>query len=187
MHRTAHGSWNTRTPDEGRHLILVDAENMAGSALPSSGRLATVVNLLRSALPDFDRSPRIVACNHLAALTVGAAFPGAGLRWRSGPDGADIALMHEMRNLEVMGGFDRITLCSGDHIFVECLSELAAAGIDTTVVSHPQGLSPYLRNVAQRTILLEDTDPTPPHDNFRISFQLAAPGDSATRQLLLAS
>ena len=48
---------------------------------------------LREVVPGFDDAQRIVACSHHAAPTVAFAFPTARHLWRSGRDGADLALL----------------------------------------------------------------------------------------------
>lgn len=94
--------------------------------------------------------------SHRAARTVAFAFGGALRRWRSGPDGADLALLEEMRDLRIMRRFDRVTLFSGDGIFANALAALAGAGIETTVVSWDSLLSPRLRLAARHVVTLAD-------------------------------
>ena len=94
-----------------------------------------------------------------AAKTVAFAFPEG--RWRSGPDDADLTLIEEMRDLRVMVQFSRVTLCSGDGIFAESLTALAAIGIETTVVSTADRLSRRLRLAAHQIVILPGSDTTP--------------------------
>lgn len=144
-----------------RHLVLVDIENIAGNPCPTDLDLAVVQYELRKAIPDLDRAPCFVACSHRAAKTVAFAFPGGRRRWRSGPDGADLALIEEMRDLRVMVQFSRVTLCSGDGIFAESLTALAAIGIETTVVSTADRLSRRLRLAAHQIVILPGSGTTP--------------------------
>ena len=53
---------------------------------------------LADVVPDFKTAQRIVACSHHAARTVAFAFPGARHLWRSGPNGADLALLDVLEN-----------------------------------------------------------------------------------------
>ena len=144
-----------------RHLVLVDVENIAGKPCPTDHDLAVVQYELCSVIPDFADAQRIVACSHISAKTVAFAFPGARRRWRSGPDGADLALIEEMSDLRVMTQFGRVTLCSGDGIFTESLSTLAALGIETTVVSVATSLSRRLRLAARWIVIIPGPDSTP--------------------------
>ena len=68
---------------------------------------------LRGALPDFDAAQRIVACSHHAAPRVAFAFPGARHLWRSGPDGADLALLDVLDHEHVAQRFECVTICWG--------------------------------------------------------------------------
>ena len=61
----------------------------------------------------------IVACNHGAAADVGYNWPGVRLLWRSGPDGADLALRDVLLEENVVDRFDRVILGSGDGLFAE--------------------------------------------------------------------
>jgi hypothetical protein len=76
-----------------------------------------------------------VACSHHAAATVAFEFPGARHLWRSGQDGADLALMDVLENELVDERFGQVTLCSGDGIFTEAAAWLAGRGVDVTVIS----------------------------------------------------
>lgn len=81
-------------------------------------------------------------------------FPSALRLWRSGPDGADLALIDQMLDLRVMRRFGRVTLCSGDGIFADSVAALASAGIHTTVVSWADRLSRRLHLAAHRIVML---------------------------------
>ena len=144
-----------------RHLVLVDVENIAGKPCPTDLDLDAVQAELLEVIPDLSEAQCIVACSHIAAKKVAFAFPGARRRWRSGPDGADLALIEEMNDLRVMGQFGRVTLCSGDGIFTESLSAVAALGIETTVVSVETSLSRRLGMAAHRTVTILGPDTTP--------------------------
>ena len=111
-------------------------------------------------VPDIDHAQCVVACNH----------PPLG-RWPSpsrepsdagdpGPDGADLALLEEMNDLRIMKRFARVTLFSGDGIFTPTMAALAAAGIETTVVSWETQLSRRLRAAAQHVVTLIDPEAT---------------------------
>jgi hypothetical protein len=135
-----------------RHLVLLDIENVVGGASPTALDVSQAHLELRQVIPDIDAVQLIVASSHRAAAAVAFEFPGALRLWRSGPDGADLALIDQMRDLRVMCRFGRVTLCSGDGIFADRLAALAAAGIWTTVVSPPDRLSRRLRLAAQQVV-----------------------------------
>jgi hypothetical protein len=141
-------------PETGRHLVFLDIENTVGGPRPTAAEVSHAHFELLKVVPDIDAVQVIVACSHLAAAAVAFEFPGALRLWRSGPDGADLALINQMGDLRVMRRFERVTLCSGDGIFAESLAALAAAGIKTTVVSAADRLSRRLRLAAQQVVTL---------------------------------
>jgi hypothetical protein len=63
---------------------------------------------------------------------------------RSGADKALISVMHE----DLPGRFAELVLVSGDKIFAKHVAALAARGLPTRVLSHPDLLSARLRIAA---------------------------------------
>jgi hypothetical protein len=155
--RRGNQGFEGRTP---RHAVFIDIENLAGAPCPTHLDVASVESKVRELIPDLDRTRCVVACSHRAARTVAFAFPSALRRWRSGPNGADQALIDEMSDLRVMRRFDRVTLFSGDGIFADSLAMLAAAGISTTVVSWDRQLSRSLRFAAAHVVALSEDEAT---------------------------
>jgi hypothetical protein len=149
-----------------RHLVLIDVENIAGSPYPTPPELAAVEQELHSVIADLDEAQRVVACSHRAARRVAFSFPGALHRWRSGVDGADLALLDELSDLRVMHRYGRVTLCSGDGIFADSLAALAQAGLETEVVARASALSGRLKLSAQHVVELGDSGNTPPITEF---------------------
>jgi hypothetical protein len=146
---------NTRTAYRaGRQLILIDVENITATPSPTAEEVETAMALLRGVLPGFDDAPQIVACSHHAASTVAFAFPSARHLWRSGEDGADLALLDVLQNERVNERFESIIICSGDGIFTEAAAWLAEADVDVTVVSLPGHLAARLRLAARGVTLL---------------------------------
>ncbi len=143
-----------------RHLVFIDVENFARTPSPTDLGLAFMETTLQEVIPSIDQAQCVVACSHRAARTVAFAFPGALRRWRSGPDGADLALMEEMSDLRVMGRFDQVTLVSGDGIFADNMAALAATGIETTVVSWDRRLSQRLKMAAHHVVTLVEGQTT---------------------------
>ena len=138
----------------GRHGLFMDIENVAGAPLPSLGRIEEVKQELRGIVEDFDTAHLVVASNHRAMKVVAFQFADALLRQRSGPDGADDALLEEMADLRVMARYDRITLCSGDGKFAEAIALLGGMGIETTVISIEGHLSRRLAMAAHHVRLM---------------------------------
>ena len=114
-----------------RRLHLVDIENLAGDALPSLSQIREAQGLYAGCL---------------------------GFRVRSGPDGADLALLDVLRHENVARRFTHVAIGSGDHVFAEAAADLADQGVWVTVVSRHRSLSPRLAMAARQVIFL-DTAP----------------------------
>jgi hypothetical protein len=138
--------------EQHRSLIILDVENMIGNPCPTFCDVDWVKRELGVLIADFGSIQCIVACSHRAAKTVAFLFPSALQRWRSGPDGADDALIEEMTDLRVMARYDRVILCSGDGKFVPYVAALTRLGVHVTVISRPECLSKRLRLVAQSVV-----------------------------------
>jgi len=135
-----------------RHLILVDAENMAATPSPSGWDAELLRAGLERLVPDFGSAQRIVACSHHAAPVISFTFPGARHLWRSGRDGADLTLLDVMENEHVNQRFGRVTLCSGDGIFAASVARLGGEGVDVTVVAREWGLARRLELAARHVV-----------------------------------
>ena len=146
---------NTRSARKaGRQLILIDIENLTGTPSPTWEQVQTAKAALGQVVPGFDDAQHIVACSHHAAPTVAFAFRSARHLWRSGPDGADLALLDVLENERVGERFERVTICSGDGIFAESAAWLAKADVDVTVVSMAGHLAARLQLAARFVTLL---------------------------------
>lgn len=89
----------------------------------------------------------VVACNHGAALEVGRVFIDERMLWRSGKDGADLALLDILKNEDIANRFSEVVVGSGDGIFAEIVARLAANGVRGHVVSRREALAHRLRMV----------------------------------------
>ena len=70
----------------------------------------------------------------LTLLNAALGWPHARYRVRSGPDGADLALLDVLRHENVAQRFTHVAIGSGDHLFAEEAAHLAAHGVWVTVV-----------------------------------------------------
>jgi hypothetical protein len=95
------------------------------------------------------------ASSHLAWLNAALGWPHAHYRIRSGPDGADLALLDVLRHEDVARRFTHVAIGSGDHLFAEEAARLAAQGVWVTVVSRRGGLSSWLERAASEVIFLD--------------------------------
>ena len=97
-----------------------------------------------------------VAMSHYSAFPTSQVWAGAKLYWRSGPDGADHALIDAIDEIE-LSGLKRVCLGSGDTIFRYALCAVRERGVPVAVVSLRRSLSARIRSIADDLLVL----PTP--------------------------
>jgi hypothetical protein len=105
----------------------------------------------------------VVASSHITLKTAGAYWPGARYLARSGPDGADLALLDVISWERVAERFTHILIASGDHISAGEAAGLIARGCHVTVVSRYTGLSRQLAVAAGRQVIYLDAPDTTTH------------------------
>ena len=138
-----------------RRLHLIDIENLAGVSLPSLRQVRQALGL-RTACLAFGAMDQVeVASSHLTLLNAALGWPHAHYRVRSGPDGADLALLDVLRYENVAQRFTHVVIGSGDHLFAEEAAHLAAQGVWVTVISRQRSLSPRLALAAREVIFLD--------------------------------
>jgi hypothetical protein len=145
----------TRCRFPARRLHLVDIENLAGDSLPSLSQVRQAQGLYADCLAFGVMDQIEVASSHLTLLNAALGWPHAHYRARSGPDGADLALLDVLRHENVANRFTHVAIGSGDHLFAEQAAHLAAQGIWVTVVSRRRSLSPRLALAAHEVIYLD--------------------------------
>ena len=79
---------------------------------------------------------------------------------RSGPDGADMALIDGIAASRLNKNVDQICIGSGDHIFAFALTRLNNLGFHTTAVSRPEASSLHITRAASRVLYLPDRTTT---------------------------
>lgn len=129
--------------------MMIDIENLAATPSPTTWEVQAVKAALGSLVPGFNDAQRIVACSHHAAPVVAFEFRGARHLWRSGRDGADLALMGVLENEHVDERYGSVVICSGDGIFAEAAAWLAGRGVDVTVISLQGHLAARLQLAAR--------------------------------------
>ena len=138
-----------------RRLHLVDIENLAGDSLPGLSQVHEVRELYSWCLPFGAMDQVEVASSHLTLVNAGLGWPHAHYRVRSGPDGADLALLDVLRYENVADRFTHVAIGSGDHLFAEEAALLAAQGVWVTVVCRRRSLSRRLELAAREVIYLD--------------------------------
>jgi len=141
-----------------RALHLVDADNLLGDPLAISP------SAIRGTFASYRRAARFAPGDHAVvascahpnhAFEVSAAWPGVLHRWRSRPDGADLALLEEAEAAARSGRYGRVVLGSGDRIFLVALDVLRSADVEVQVVSRRDALARALR---VRALAVTDLD-----------------------------
>ena len=138
-----------------RRLHLVDIENLAGDSLPSLRQVREAHGLYADRLAFSAMDQVEVASSHLTLVNAALGWPHAHYRIRSGPDGADLALLDVLRHENIAKRFTHVAIGSGDHLFAEEAAHLAAQGIWVTVVSRRRSLSRRLALAAREVIFLD--------------------------------
>lgn len=146
-----------------RSLHLIDIENLTGSPNPSREDVRWY-QLAYEALHVGPVDHVVVACSHRAAPNVRFGWQQGRHLWRSGNNGADLALLDVIAQERVEECFNFVVLASGDGIFADAVARLGAQGVDVTVVSRPESLSLSLMLAASRHILF----PYPPTELDRL-------------------
>ena len=125
------------------------------TALPSLSQVRQALGLYADCLAFGVMDQVEVASSHLTLLNAALGWPHAHYRVRSGPDGADLALLDVLRHENVATRFTHVAIGSGDHLFAEAAAHLAAQGVWVTVVSRRRSLSPRLALAAREVVLLD--------------------------------
>jgi hypothetical protein len=140
-----------------RAIHFLDVENLVGAPLPLAVDVEATRRAYEQAVPIGPRDLVVVATSHVAALPVWRSWPDARRLLRSGPDGADLALLQAIENEDVGRRFNRVVVGSGDGIFAEPCARLQAEGCKLTVVSRARSLSRALRFAVRDVRLLGDS------------------------------
>jgi hypothetical protein len=140
--------------DRGRALLVIDLENALGCDPDHVADWAWSI-AAAEVLAAAGASPGdlvVVAVSPRRAFQARAALPGALLRCRRGVDGADLALIDELADIDwIADRFDRVVIASGDHIFAHHAARIAAAGIRVDHVAHSGRCSASLRLAVHHT------------------------------------
>ena len=147
-------SFRWRFPE--RTLHVVDIENLAGAAVPSLDRVSQVQIRYLTCLGFGADDQVVLATSHLGLLNAGLGWPHARHLVRSGRDGADLELIDVLEHENIATRFRHVVIGSGDGGFSRSAANLAACGIQITVVSRWGSLAQALASVAGEVIYLDD-------------------------------
>ena len=114
----------------------------------------------RAAVSVTDGDHVIVGANPKLGVVAKTSWPAARLVVRHGSNGADIALLEEVRDVEFIASrYDQIVVGSGDGVFEAMVRVYKAYGLPVGVVSRQRSLSYVLGATASFVRLLPDIDP----------------------------
>lgn len=130
-----------------RALHLVDIENLVGACHltidVAAATAAQYLDVARHRPGDLC----VVAASHHNGYAARTAFPGATVRWRSGRDGADLALLEALDEFD-LDRFGRVVIGSGDGIFAETVGACRRRGLAVAVVGRPEAIASRLAAAA---------------------------------------
>lgn len=146
-----------RAGREGRRLVLVDIENIAGGSLKTPGAASWSRRVVEKALAVAPDEHVIVGVSSISGLFHAKnAWPQARVIPRFGRDGADLALLDVLYDEGVAVRFDRVSIVSGDGIFADIAARLGQNGVAVTAASWRRCMSPRLRLAVTETVLLDE-------------------------------
>lgn len=143
-----------------RRLFLVDVENLVGTGLVDADLTVWARERVKTLLGIGPNDHIVIGCSHLGLINVGCNWPHVRYVVRSGPDGADLALL-EVLTENVAQRFDRVVIASGDGIFAQPAANLAAQGVHVSVVARRGSISARLYLAAADVHLIDEQPPTP--------------------------
>jgi hypothetical protein len=138
LHGAPHERHPTRAP---RALHLLDIENLVGGARFSAADAAALRRRYGAVVAIGPEDLIVMATSHYAAPVAWFAWQNVRRVVRSGPDGADLALIEVLETERVAERFEEVIIASGDGIFTEPSARLQAAGCHVTIVYQPGTLS----------------------------------------------
>ena len=134
---------------EGRTLHLLDLENLCGGPDRIRSCKRAVVDLYRTSAGIAQDDHVVIGTNPGSLIDCFDILLGSQLVGRSGPDGADQALLDVVRDIDwVARRFDRVVFGSGDHCFAPSAAALRARGILVGVVARAGSVSRCLKTRA---------------------------------------
>jgi hypothetical protein len=143
-----------------RRLVLVDIENIVGGGVSMASQVCAAQAAIEAAVGCRPDDHVVLGCGRFSVDVVGFEWAGAHrLVFRSGVDGADLALLDIIETEHVGERFREVVLVSGDGIFADAISRLAlTSDTDVTVASRSDACSRRLR-MAAKNVLHIDFDP----------------------------
>ncbi len=138
-----------------RTLHLVDVENLLGGTSFDFLDVIDLENRYRQLVAVAERDHVVLASSHRAAEATWFGWSSTRRLLRSGPSGADRALVDVIEQEDPAHRFDTVVLASGDGIFAEPAARLQALGCRVLVVARPGSVSRRLAFAVRDIAYLE--------------------------------
>lgn len=141
-----------------RRFYLTDIENVVGGIPKCQRQVAWAEEALAQTIAPRPGDHLVIGVSHASLLMTGTGWMGPRrvLEPRSGPDGADHALLDVLSGENIVDRFPHVVLVSGDGIFSESIAEIGRAGVRTTIVARRRSLSRRLHMAAHEVLYLPD-------------------------------
>lgn len=167
---TNFGRANTETPmrrrvrssrsriPRGRRFVAVDIENVIGGPVRCIAQVARAKETLTQVLGLAGNEHIVVGVSHNGLLSTGLGWSDSRVVVRSGPSGADMALLQVIVDENIASRFDEVVLVSGDGIFTDVICWLGRQGVPVTLVARPDSCARSLRLAASRAHFVSTTN-----------------------------
>lgn len=139
-------------------MHLVDVENLLGGTTFGEAEVAATAAVYAEVAAVGGADLVIVSSSHQTAVATWFGWGPARRVVRSGPNGADLALIEIIETESLAVRFERVVIASGDGIFSHPAAQLQAHGVAVTVVSRRDSLSRELK-LAVRDVRFIDLVP----------------------------
>ncbi len=93
---------------------------------------------------------------------------------RSGPDGADLALLEVLGEYDLRERFEAVVVASGDGIFSHAVAGVGGLSLATLVVARPESLARTLQLAAGSRVLALDPNGWPTEPTSAVALAEAA-------------
>jgi hypothetical protein len=128
-----------------RAAHFIDVENLVGSGRLESQMVHEAFSLYQAAVQVGAKDVVLVAAGVHNRRAVIEGWPRAYYQFRSGKDGADLALINFFHEFDVMSSVGRVIIGSGDNRFAEVAHFATAHGIPVDFVTYRGAMSYKLR------------------------------------------
>jgi hypothetical protein len=139
----------------GRTLHILDFENLCAGSARIPEFKENVVTIYRRIAGVDEKDHVVVGVGPTGFLHAADAFPGCRLVIGRGLDGADVALLKVLEDVDwIAQRFDRVVIGSGDHCFSSVVEHLRSLGLLVAVIAREGAISRKLANAATVTVPL---------------------------------